>query len=446
MGAVTPARPSAPRPRWGPDAASTATLVVAVAALWVVMKFVTAWAWVIGPGDYGDTYYYFVEVQQASGADGIRQVMREYPTPAALLLFLPYAIGADDHDAYRFAIVLMTSIADAAFALLLGRRLGPVPVLAWIAITTSLGQLGLLRFDMLPAAVTGSAILLAMGGRRTAASTFLALGAGLKLWPIVLAPLTLRPGRLVRPLVALAGTGTALVVLSVATGGVDRLLSPLSYQRERGLQIEAVAATVPMLSWAKDAAYRVWYSDFHAFEVVGPSVETWLQVAQAASWVGLIGCVVLLARWWWVGAPASAIGWLAITLVGTFVVTSRALSPQYLLWLAAPAVVVLGYAWCGATDPDVRPRRAADEPDAGFPPLAPALITVVGILVLAALTTAVYPVYYGGVTGRGELTDRALGLLVARNVGLLMLVAWSAACAYFCARPVTKMIRGSGAG
>ncbi|MBK8464171.1 MAG: hypothetical protein IPL36_14495 [Nigerium sp.] len=444
---------TAPSPRWGPEPASTATLVVGVATLWVVMKLVTVWAWVIGPGEYGDTYYYFLEAQKASGVGGVGQVMREYPTPAALLLLMPYALGADDYATYRFAIVAMTSLADAAFVVLLGRCLGPVPVLAWIAITTSLGQLGLLRFDMLPAVVAGSAVLLAMGGRRASASAFLALGAGLKLWPIVLVPLTLRAGRrgrprcLARPLVALASAGAALVALSVAVGGVDRLLSPLDYQRDRGLQIEAVAATVPMLTWAHDEAYQVWYSTFHAFEVTGPSVDSWLRAAQTASWVGLAGCVVLLVLWWRAGTPESAIGWLAITLVGTFVVTSRALSPQYLLWLAAPAVVILGYAWCGASQPGSSPRRrdrGADE--AGFPPLVAALVTVVGILVLSALTTAVYPVYYGGVTGRGDQTGRALWLLATRNVGLLALVVWSAACAYFCARPVTKMIRGSGAG
>ncbi len=442
MDLVPAARMTAPKPRWGPDAASTAALVVAVAALWVVMKLVTVWAWVIVPGEYGDTYYYFLEAQRASG--GVRDVLGEYPTPAALLLLLPSMLGADDYASYRFAIVVMTSIADAVFAVLLGRRLGPIPVLAWIAVTTSLGQLGLLRFDMLPAAVTGIAVLLAMGGRRTAASVFLALGTGLKLWPIVLAPLMLRPGRLVRPLIALAGTGAGLIALSLATGGADRLLSPLSYQRDRGLQIEAVAATVPMLAWAEDEAYRVWYSTFHAFEVTGPSVETWLQVAQAASWVGVIGCLALVARWWWVGAPASAIGWLSITLVGTFVVTSRALSPQYLLWLAAPAVVILGYAWCGVSPPNAVTSPGGG-PDADVPQLVPALITLVGILVLAALTTAVYPVYYGGVTGRGDHTERALALLAARNLGLVAFVAWSAACAYLCARPRTKRSLMAGA-
>lgn len=146
----------------------------------------------------------------------------------------------------------------------------------------------------------------------------------------------------------------------------------------------------------------------------------WLGIAQAASVVGAVGCLALLAWWFWTGARPGAIAWLALALVGTFVVTSRALSPQYLVWLAAPAAVLLGMALRGG-------------PDA--PPATPALFTFSLVLVLCALTTAVYPVYYDALLARGPLTDRALMLLTGRNVGLVVLVAWSAACALLTSRP-----------
>ena len=65
---------------------------------------------------------------------------------------------------------MATSLADAAFAILLGRRLGPVPVLGWMVLTTVLGQVALLRFDMLPAVAAGAAVLLAAQGAGRAAS------------------------------------------------------------------------------------------------------------------------------------------------------------------------------------------------------------------------------------------------------------------------------------
>ncbi|MFP5416337.1 MAG: glycosyltransferase 87 family protein [Actinomycetes bacterium] len=414
---MPPTPPTRPRPMWGPDAATAAAVMLTVVVLWGAMKLLSIWAWVVMPGEYGDTYYYFLSAQSAATGGGIATAMREYPTPAGLLLLAPYEFGSTHHASYRSAILWITSVTDGAFAALLGRRLGPVPVLAWIAVTTSLGQLALLRFDILPAVVAGAAVLFALQRRPKVAAVLLALGAGLKLWPIVLLPLILDRHDRRRSATALglfAGVGLTLAAFSLALAGWDRLVSPLEYQGERGLQIEAVAATAAMAQWAGDEAYRVWYSTFHAYEVTGPSVAMWLTIAQGASVAGALGCAVLLAWWWLRGGRPQALAWLALSLVGTFVVTSRALSPQYLLWLAAPAVAALAVAWAGGHE---------------APPPLRTLLTFVGTLVLCVLTTAIYPVYYGGITGRGAETERALALLTLRNVGLVALVAWSAWCA-----------------
>ncbi|HHU39162.1 MAG TPA: DUF2029 domain-containing protein [Propionibacterium sp.] len=418
---MTPPAPTVDRrPRWGSDASAAATLVLTLAVVWGVAKLLAVWGWVVAPSEYGDTYYYFLTAEElARAGGGIDDALREYPTPAGLLLLLPWELGATDHEKYRAAVIGLTTAADALFTLLLGRRLGPVGVLAWVALTAALGPLVLLRFDLLPAVVAGAAVLLAMEGRRVAASVLVGLGTGLKVWPIVLFPLTLRRRQNLAPTLALAVTGVALVAASLLAGGWDRLLSPLSYQRDRGLQIEAVPATIPMREWAGDPDFRVWFSTFHAFEVTGPSVGPWLTFAQVASIVGAVLCLALLAWWFHHGADPQAIAWLALVLVGTFVVTSRALSPQYLLWLAAPAAVLVGLA-------------LRDGPDA--PPAAPALFTFALVLSLCGLTTGVYPVYYDALLVRGRLTDRALFLLTLRNVGLLVLVAWAAACALVTSR------------
>lgn len=409
-------------PLWGADPATASAVVVTIAVVWAVAKVLAILGWVLVTGEYGDTFYYLQAAEEASrSGGGIARAFGEYPTPAGLLLLFPYELGATHLDTYRAAILVMTTLADAAFTILLGRRTGPIGVLAWVLLIGALGQLALLRFDMLPAVVAGAAVLLAMENRRVGASVLVAIGTALKVWPIVLAPLMVlgprRSGGRRRwvPPAALATTGIGLMVVSLVTGGWSRLLSPLGYQRDRGLQIEAVAATVPMHQWSEDVTHRVWYSPFRAYEVVGPGVATWLAIAQAATVIGALACLALLVWWYLRGADPAAIAWIAVVLVGTFMITSRALSPQYLLWVAAPTAVLVGLA-----------LRAG--PDA--PAAAPALLTFAMVLVLSALTTAVYPVHYGGITSReGELTERALALLTARNVGLLVLVAWSAACA-----------------
>lgn len=417
--------PVDPRPRWGSDATAAAALALTIVVVWGVAKLLAIWGWVVATNEYGDTYYYFLTAQEvAASGGGIAAAFEEYPTPAGLMLLLPWQLGATDYEAYRSAVIAMTTIADGLFALLLGRRVGPIGVLAWVGVTMALGQLALLRFDLLPAVVAGAAVLLAMEGWRTLASALVALGTGLKLWPIVLAPLVLRRRMNRGPVVAFGATGLVLVGISLATGGWDRLLSPLRYQTERGLQIESVAATGPMHDWVADESYRVWYSTFHAFEVTGPSVAGWLGAAQAASALGAVGCLALLAWWFWMGARPEALAWVALALVGTFVVTSRALSPQYLLWLAAPAAVLLGLAMRGQP----------------APPASPALVTYALVLVLCALTTAVYPLYYDALLVRGSLTERALTLLTARNAGLVVLVVWSAACAAITSRGTRKSL------
>ena len=105
-------------------------------------------------------------------------------------------------------------------------------------------------------------------------------------------------------------------------------------------------------------------------------------------------------------------------LIGSFICTSPALSPQYLLWLAPPAAVLLGMA----------DRR---EPDA--PPWRPAAFTWAGALLLCLLTTVIYPIAYGFLllTHRST-TTAAIAILTVRNLGLLVFVtgcaesAWSA--------------------
>ena len=394
---------------WGPDRPAAITAIALVALAWVVLKVLAGFAWVILPGEYGDTYYYLLRAQEAAASGtGVLSVFREYPTPAGLLLLLPWVLGADDPAQYRAAVIAMTTVADAAFTILLGRRTGPAGVFAWILCTTVLGQLVLLRFDVFPAVVAGAAVLFALQGQQRTAAVLVALGTGLKAWPVVLAPLTLGVRDRTRAAVAFVATGTALVVLSLLVADVGRLLSPLGYQRDRGLQIESVPATVPMVTWSTDTAYRVYYGSFAAYEVTGPGVPGWLRIADAAALVGLAVCALLLALWFWRGTPRGAIGYLALAFVATFVVTSRALSPQYLLWLAAPAVVMVGVA--------VHEGHRRDR--------GGVWATFGALVVLCLLTTAIYPTFYNGLWQRSDRTSAALGFLVWRNVGLLAFTAW----------------------
>lgn len=390
-----------------PSSTSTPWRAVwAVLAAWLVVKVVSAWWWVLRPDEVSDTAYYFSAAQSATAGAGIENTLREYPTPAALLLTAPVALGVDDVSTYRNVVLIGMAVADLAFTLLVIRRAGVGAGLAWIAVTAAMGSMPLLRFDILPAVVAGAAVLAIAQDRLRVGAVLVAVGTGLKVWPVVLAPLIAAGRRRWSAFAVFAATGAALVIATLPLGGLDRLFSPLGYQGERGLQIEAIAAVVPMIAWATDPGYRVWYAPSRSYEVEGPGVETWLTVSSLASVVGGLGCLTLLALWLLRGTPRAAVPWLALTLVGTFVVTSKALSPQYMLWLGALTVVVLA--------PPVRehsPRPA---------------VTVAALLALCVLTTVIYPVVYPSLIARNDDTPAAVIVLAVRNVALLAFVVWCA--------------------
>lgn len=406
----TTAAPQAPTAlRW------TLPGVIAVALAWSGAKLVSTWWWVWRTGEYSDTYYYFLAAQDAVAHGTLAQALPEYPTPAAWLLLAPYLLGADDHDAYRAAIMTMATVADAVFALALARCTGPLGVLGWIALTTALGGLPLLRFDMLPAVAAGLALLALVQRRGSLAAVVLAVGTGLKVWPIVLAPLLAAGRRRRRAVASFVAAGLVLVLGSVAASGWARLFSPLTHQGERGLQIEAVAALAPMWDWARGGAVRIGYSAFHAYEVSGTGVEGWLLATTAAGVVAALGCAALVVRWLLAGTPIVAVCWLALTLVGAFIITSPALSPQYLLWLAPAAAALLGVA--------SRPGPQA--------PSWPVALVAWGIVVLLCLlTTVVYPIAYDALLQHRATTETALFVLTLRNLGLVGFVAASAVAAW----------------
>ncbi|HRL79722.1 MAG TPA: glycosyltransferase 87 family protein [Propioniciclava sp.] len=399
--------------------------MVLVAVAWLGAKALSCWWWVFRTGEYSDTYYYFLEAREAvatlaaspgsSAVAVLAQAMPEYPTPAAWLLLAPYLLGADDPTSYRNVIIAITIVADAWFAFLLARNGGPAGVLAWVAFTAALGGLPLLRLDMLPAVAAGAAVLLLVRRRGGRAGVAIALGTAWKVWPLILAPLLLAGRSRVRGFLALGVSGMLLALASVAAGGWERLFSPLTYQGERGLQIEAVAALGPMWDWGRGLGTHVYYSSFHAYEVGGPGVQEALDATRVAQVAAALVCVAVVVRWVLKGTPTRPVAWLALSLVGAFVVTSPALSPQYLLWLAPFVAVLLGQA-------------AAGGPQA--PPWGLALATAGLLAVLCVLTTIIYPVAYTSLLEQRSTTDAALLVLTARNLGLVVLTLGSLVAAW----------------
>jgi hypothetical protein len=205
--------------------------------------------------------------------------------------------------------------------------------------------------------------------------------------------------------------GGVLAAVTVLVAGWGRLFSPLAYQQERGLHVEAVLATPAMVGWGvDDGPWRISYADSRAFEVTGPVTSALLAASTVLTLLlalGWLACAVRVLR----AGRLSPDGlvWLSLAAVTAFVVSAKVFSPQYLLWLLPLAAVALVLV----------PDRAVTR-------------WTVGLLLVTALTHLVYPLTYRGLVEHDTLSAVAVPALAVRNLLLVALLviagreAWSA--------------------
>jgi hypothetical protein len=369
----------------------------------------------------GDVTYYWRKIA-ALGEVGLSQTLNEYPTPVVWMLSIPYGIGAGTHRGYQAAFIGLMMALDAVFAYALWRAAGrrrDAGLTFWVWFVFLMGPLCYLRFDLVPAVLAGSAVLLC---RRRPAITGVLTGvaAAIKLWPALLIfPFTAaRRGRRTT-LLGFGVAGVGLAVVSLITGGLPRLVSPLTWQSDRGLQIESVWSTALMvLRIPHPRTWVVGMSRYQAFEVFGPGVGTWLVISTVATLVGLVIMIMLYARGYRTPNPTSGtIGVMILATIAIMTITNKTLSPQYLVWLGGPMAAMLIM-----RSRDVRGRATI------FSRFA------IQLLVLALITHLVYPLTYTGLyeAPHGRMFVLSTILLLIRNVCLLIFtiaitaVAWRA--------------------
>jgi hypothetical protein len=277
----------------------------------------------------------------------------EYP-PGALPVFAIPALGDPSSETFRvrfealmafFGQAMIVSLAVALVALGASRRrlLGGLAFAALAPVL--LGPVVLSRFDLWPAALTAAALCALSTGRFRLGH--LALGAAVvaKLYPAVLAPLTVayvwkREGRREALLCAGLMLGVVAVVfapfVAVAPGGV---WDSLWEQASRPLQIESLGAGVLLVAHHVFGTGVTMESSHGSQNLVGTAPEV-LAVLQTLLQAGaLVATWILFAR-----GPASRERLLlasAAALVA-FIALGKVLSPQFLIWLIPVIPLVAG--------------------------------------------------------------------------------------------------------
>jgi hypothetical protein len=323
------------------------------------------------------------EIARATGRPYVDYQV-EHPI-GTLLVFKALARVPGGRGSFGLGVVILDLLADAVIiaALIWGWGLAAAAYGA-VALIPVLG----LFFNRIDPWSTAAAIVAVAAWRRDRPLTLgcaIAIGAAFKLWPIVLAPLLIRPWRDRRSVAAVTAFAAMALVfagLALAIAGASGIAQVLTFRGATGWQIESLVGSVVHLTDSQtvrleSGAWRVGRINHVA------SIAMFLAAAPLCLWSSWRG-----ARTGRVGA-----GWLAS--VSALLLLSALFSAQYVIWLAPAGAI----AWVSGE------KRLA------------------GLTLLAILLTQILWMSYGGVMH----SDRpALLVVVARNLVMIVL----AACAF----------------
>lgn len=312
----------------------------------------TAVPWFSHGSEIGDVAIYrgWAELMQ-TGTFPVHDTQWQYPPAAALVFLIPQWLTHLGLS-YIIAFFLFALAADfAVLALLVAHAdrnaaTDGVPahlggVWAWILGGFAIGPLLLMRYDVIVTALAvGGLIAPARSAkvRWSVRGALLGLGAMVKAWPAGLV-LGLPPKEYGRRAVIWAA-GTAFAVTAGLSLTMSGAFSFLSGQSSRGIEVESVLATPFMIAHWFGYPVKVVH-EYGSFQISGPGVGA---VASFAELLTVLGLGVVL---WWRLLRFKPRAWtpalmydVALTVVLVLVVTSRVLSPQYLIWLLGLVALV----------------------------------------------------------------------------------------------------------
>jgi len=234
-----------------------------------------------------------------------------------------------------------------------GRRLYCAAALFALA-PLAVGPISLNTYDLWPAALTAAALAALLRRRELLAFGLLGLAVTAKLYPLVIVPLALvyvwvaaGRRRALQALALLVGV-VLLVVLPFAVLAPGGLWDSFHAQAARGLQIESLGAALLL------AAHRLGFYDATVVhgstgaasrDLAGPlpdALATALSALQFST-VALVWLVFMRRR-----PSAERVVLASGAAVAAFLVFSRFISPQYLVWLIPLVLLVPGRAGLAA--------------------------------------------------------------------------------------------------
>jgi hypothetical protein len=326
-----------------------------------------------------------------TGTFPLDDVTWQYPPAAALPILAPGLLPFLDYASAFFVLAFLADLVVLALLLYAGLRpnLRLHGAWVWVVGVPLLGPTVYARYDVMVTAVAVAALLAGARHPRLMGA-LVGFGAMLKVWPALLL-LGVRGRRAWASAVATVAALAALFALAMPGA-----FAFLTFQRDRGTEVESLGALVFHV-----ARHHGWDGqvllNYGSVEFLGP----WVNIVSTAALTltGMTFGWLLLWRLVATRFEAHTAADAAFVAVLMFTVTSRVISPQYMVWLVGVAAVCLCF----------RAGRMG----------VPACL----VLVACFVTVLEFPLWFADVV---TSTPLGITLMVVRN-GLLVLATVLAA-------------------
>ena len=328
-----------------------------------------------------------------------------YPYPSLLPMWLAQVIGGPAGILVGWT-TLISLINALAVAVLTSWGSGGRKVMLagffWVTYLLLLGPAGIGRVDAIAAAISVFGLVALARERIGLAVSIFTFGAWIKIWPFALAisAFVAKRRKQVAALAALCVVA-AIAIFAVAAGANSSLLSFIFKQGGRGIQIESPIAMIWIWA-AKLGAHEtgIYYDkEIITNQVYGPLVEVFANLMTPIMFAALGITIWIGARALKNNAPRNQVfALMSLTSVLDLIVFNKVGSPQFMAWLAIPMIALMIF-----NVPRV-------------------MVPTISLLLIAALTNLVYPIFYIDLMGLGDLS---VGLLTARNSLLIALLVYA---------------------
>ncbi len=321
-----------------------------------------------------------------------------YPFPALLPIWLSALINPMEFQTGWLTLVTIVNLS----ALWLISRLRFDAAWYWLFFLVLLGPISISRIDTFSVAIALFGVFELVRRKLNTSTALFTLGASMKIWPVaILLPAISASKYRLRIILAVISAALVLLAIGLLLGGNQSLFSFLSYQSNRGIQIESPIASLWIWTGELGLANAGIYYDqlMMTFQVAGDGIPL------AASLIGYAMFLALGITVWlsWRAARAGAsfqsiLPVAALTAVLDLIVFNKVGSPQFATWLAVPIVLGILY---GANNWK---------------------LPMYSVIALGLTTYLIYPVFYDYIL---DAQSWALGILLIRNLGYIALLVWA---------------------